>query len=131
MKGWIQNNHDGFNWPKEQSDSLRFGNNGHALKAQYFATQLFNDIVQFHGGSADINTWSSQSAYVGNWSSIYRTANNRQGGCIAYHAGAPQLTDMVSIWVWSDCPSGYVIYNGIENEGYETIDGFTTPPKAL
>lgn len=129
LKGWIQNNNDGFNWPKEQDDSLHFSDNGHAFKAQYFATQLFNDVVQFHGGAIDINTWSSQSAYVGNWSSIFRTANNKQGGCAIYSTGAPTLTDMVTMWVWSDCPSGYVIYNGIENEGYENRDGYTIPPK--
>lgn len=131
LKQWIQNNNDGYNWPKEQSDGLHFSDDGHSLKAQYLAAQMFIDTVRFNGGVREIHTWSSESAYVGNYQSYFKLSNNSQGGNIFYSSSAPADTDMVTIWVWNTCRNAYLIYQGIENEGITDIVPYTVAPKVV
>lgn len=117
QKGWIQNNNDGFKWVVEQADGLHFGNNGHAFKAQCLAARMFLDAVSFEGGSKEVNTWSSESAYTGNYTAVYKFSNNGQGGNVYYSGAAPVNADLVTIWVWNTCPHAYLVYQGIDNDG--------------
>jgi lysophospholipase L1-like esterase len=130
LRDWIENNTDGYRWTVEQTDALHFQDNGHAYKAQYIAAQLANDLVVFDGGEKVINTWSSQTEYVGDYSGIYKFANNSQGGCVVYGSGAPASTDMMTMWIWSKCPSAYLVYQGVHNEGCNT-GSFTVSPKVI
>lgn len=130
LREWIENNTDGFIWTAEQTDALHFQDNGHAYKAQYIAAQLSNDIVVFDGGEKEVNTWSSQTEYLGDYTSIYKFANNSQGGAVVYSSGAPSLTDMMTMWVWSNKPNAYLIYQGVHNEGCNT-GSFAVAPKIV
>ena len=127
LKGWLQNNTDGFRWSAEQPDAIHFSNNGHAFKAQFAATHLFNDIVLFDGGKKIINTWSSQATYNGTYAKIYGNANSLQGALPVFTSGAPKNTAMMTMWVWTTTPNSHLVYNGTENEGYNA-GGYTVPP---
>lgn len=129
LKEWIQNNNDGYNWPQQQSDGLHFGNNGHSLKAQFIASQLFNDTVNFHGGAREIHQWSSEAAYIGNYATIFKFSNNSQGGNVYFPSAAPVDTDMMTVWVWNTCRNAYLVYQGIENEGITDAVVYTVAPK--
>ncbi|GAB3215053.1 GDSL-type esterase/lipase family protein [Pseudaeromonas pectinilytica] len=129
LKQWIQNNNDGYIWTKEQPDGLHFGNNGHSLKAQYLASQMLIDTVKFSSGEREIQTWSSEAAYVGNYTTIFKYTNNSQGGNVLYSSAAPIDTDMVTIWVWNTCRNAYLVYQGIENEFIDAAEVYTVAPK--
>ncbi|CAI3796068.1 GDSL-type esterase/lipase family protein [Rheinheimera sp. MM224] len=128
LKDWIQNNTDGYVWTTEQDDNLHFSNDGHAYKAQCATKLFFNDFVEFNGGQQSINSWSSQTAYVGDSASFFKLSNNAQGGNVVYASGAPALTDMMTLWVWSSVPNAHLIYLGTDNEFY-SAGTYTIPPK--
>lgn len=129
LRQWIQNNNDGYNWPKEQSDGLHFSNNGHSLKAQYLASQMFIDTVPFSGGEREVHQCSSEAAYVGNYATYFKLTNNSQGGNVYFPSAAPVDTDMMTVWVWNTCRNAYLVYQGIENEGITDAVVYTVAPK--
>lgn len=129
LKQWIQNNNDGYNWPKEQNDALHFGDNGHSLKAQYLASRMLIDVVPFSGGEREIHQWSSEAAYIGNYATLFKFSNNSQGGNIYFPSAAPIDTDMMTVWVWNTCRNAYLVYQGIENEGITDAVVYTVAPK--
>lgn len=125
LKDWVQNNTDGYSWAYEQDDGLHFGDNGHKFKASYVASKLFQDVVMFTGGTANINTWDSASSYIGSYSARYKFSNNKQGGNVVFSASAPTNTDVVELYVWNEAKNANLIYLGVDDEYYSS---FTIKP---
>lgn len=125
IKGWAQNNNDGYTWAYEQNDGLHFGDKGHAFKASFVSSMLWRDLITFKGGVKYINTWDSAASYVGDYSTRYKYPNNKQGGNIIFTTGAPSNTDIMELLIWNESPNAYLIYLGIDNENYTS---YTTKP---
>ena len=124
---WIQDNTDNYRFITEQSDFLHFKDAGHSFKAQATAAYLFNDLVNFAGGSARMNSITSQSSFESaDPLSIFTFTNNEQGGNNLFNLNSPTNTDVLTYWLWNTCPNTHLHYLGIDNEN--VAPSITTPP---
>lgn len=122
-------NQDGRRWGVDQTDSLHFGDAGHALKAAIVAKHLFTDTVVVTEQTERISAHDSRSNNIGSYLGLTSIANVTPGSNINYNASAPaQGTAVLTAWVWNELPNTELIYRGIANEDYSS-DGLTNAPK--
>lgn len=148
LKGFLQDNGDGITWNGEQPDGLHCGDAGHAFKAGVAALAFYNDAAVHTGGVQSINTWDSAASWIGDYTKVYNYPNNEQGGNPLYSTLLPatlpaQGTDLMTLWLWNESPSSFLIYLGIDSENEltategptinltSTISGVTTSKEII
>lgn len=143
LLNWLSNNNDGYQWIVEQSTDtngtgviesgddigLHFRDNGHAIKAQIFAKNMFTDTVVFKGGVDTITSADARSKSFGNYILTLNGINgpnNKQGFAFKVnfydantaHKPAGPFAAMSDMWVWNDNPNAELIYRGLVGEGW-------------
>ncbi|CNJ80653.1 GDSL-like Lipase/Acylhydrolase [Yersinia intermedia] len=143
LLNWLSNNNDGYQWIVEQSTDtngtgviesgddigLHFRDNGHSIKAQIFAKNMFTDTVIFKGGVDTITSADARSKSFGNYILTLNGINgpnNKQGFAFKVnyydantaHKPAGPFAAMSDMWVWNDNPNAELIYRGLVGEGW-------------
>lgn len=145
LRGWANNNSDGYRWFIEQSTDvdldgdygsgddvgLHFKDAGHAIKSQILAKELFPATVTFSGTNQRITSNDARAKCFGNFLLTLNgaaEANSVQGfnfkvdfydANVAHKpsgVGAP----MTTLWVWNDSSECNLIYRGLVGEGWGT-----------
>lgn len=143
LLNWLSNNKDGYQWMVEQSTDtdgdgvyssaddvgLHFRDNGHSIKAQIIAAQLFPDTIFYEGGDDTITSADSRSNSFGNFLTTLNGTqgpNNKQGFAFKVnyydqntaHKPAGPLSPMSTLWVFNRNPDAKLIYRGLVGEGW-------------
>lgn len=146
LRDWASNNEEGYRWFMEQSTDtdadglyssgddvgLHFRDNGHKIKAQILAKELFTDTIIAGRDRQRLTAADARTNAFGNFlltlsSEVSGTdTHNAQGFNFRVNAYDPNPAHkpsgagaaMLTMWVWNTNPDTELMYRGVYYEGW-------------